>query len=389
MSKDLKLITILLGIEFIILSVLAAVAIKKYTGKASAQTDRSGFMLNAELSDRVKYNGEPVLITASPAPTGVRQNTPTPAAAATPAPVLYNYYTFDFSKSGYTVKRSEATLGQEIPGLTFEGLKESELTVPKSKSYFVLGNLIVENNYVGKDLPLTELLARPLVLPKISSADGPRFLVYYTHTYEGYCLLEEEKYEKKRWYTSTDSNVNVVAAGTAFYDRLTELGIPAINDTTVHNDGADALISYELSYKTLVKDLEENPNVLLTLDFHRNGYGKLINGKLKGPTAEKDGVVYAKVMFVVGLDYDDDQRIYNQDVNPHWMDNLKLVMAINSELEARVPGITSQISLRRTPYNQGLAPNGILAEVGFEGNLVSEAQNTTRLLAEIIADLYS
>ena len=62
--------------------------------------------------------------------------------------------------------------------------------------------------------------------------------------------------------------------------------------------------------------------------------------------------------------------------------NFKLVFLLIQKLEEKVPGICSGIALRKTPYNQGLAPNSLLVEVGFEGNLVSEAQRSAEVLAE-------
>ncbi|MBO4326474.1 MAG: stage II sporulation protein P, partial [Clostridia bacterium] len=234
-----------------------------------------------------------------------------------------------------------------------------------------------------------EIFAEPLKLKRMERGGSNQFVVFYTHTYEGYCLTEEEQLHEKRWYTTDDNNSNVVAAGTAFYDVLKSAGINGVNNLTVHNDGYDALNSYEYSLVTLKSEIASNPETLLTLDVHRNGYGSLYKGKLYGPTVELEEQKYAKIMFVIGLDYDSETGTYNYETNPYWKENFKLVFLLMEKLEERVPGITSGIALRRTPYNQGEAPNALLVEIGFEGNLVSEAQRTSTLLAEIITELYS
>ena len=118
----------------------------------------------------------------------------------------------------------------------------------------------------------------------------------------------------------------------------------------------------------------------LVVDVHRNGYGKLYKGKRYCPTAELDEEKYAKLMFVIGLDYDSSKGEYSYENNPYWKENFKLVFLLIQKLEEKVPGICSGIALRKTPYNQGLAPNSLLLEVGFEGNLVS---------AEVLAEVYS
>jgi hypothetical protein len=58
------------------------------------------------------------------------------------------------------------------------------------------------------------------------------------------------------------------------------------------------------------------------------------------------------------------------------------------KLEEKVPGICRQIELRRTPYNQGYAENSLLTEIGFAGNLSTEADATARLFAEVLTDIY-
>ena len=102
-----------------------------------------------------------------------------------------------------------------------------------------------------------------------------------------------------------------------------------------------------------------------------------------------DGEKYAKIMFVIGLDYSSERGEYSYETNPYWKENFKLVFLLLEKLEEKCPGITYGIALRRTPYNQNLSPNSLLAEIGFEGNLASEAARTAGLLAETVAEVYS
>ena len=93
--------------------------------------------------------------------------------------------------------------------------------------------------------------------------------------------------------------------------------------------------------------------------------------------------MFARVMFVVGCDYD------VNNPNPNWRDNFKLAMLMLEMLEEKVPGITRGISMRKDPYNTNLADRGILIEIGFNGNLISEVVNTSEIVADVLGEIYS
>ncbi len=396
-SKDFRLISIILVVELLFLSILFIIASVRFGGGSSGNISGSAVSGNNigrtlfSPTGRMNLGGKTMTVTPAPVSTGAPASpSALPTAAPTSEPEKFNYYTFDFSESGYRTNRIVADEGgAPSSGMTLTGVTAGDLTVKQSKSEFYLGNISIENHYVGKELPLTEIFASPLKLPKLTGSKNNQFVVFYTHTYEGYCLTEEEQLVEKRWYTSDNNESNVVAAGTAFHNRLTSLGIPGVNNTKVHNDGADALKSYELSYETLKTEIGANPETKLVLDVHRNGYGSLYKGKLYGPTAELNGEKYAKIMFVIGLDYSSERGEYSYETNPYWKENFKLVFLLLEKLEEKCPGITYGIALRRTPYNQNLSPNSLLAEIGFEGNLASEAARTAGLLAETVAEVYS
>ncbi len=396
-SKDVRLIFALLAFELLTVAILSVIAVGRYGGNADAGT-RCSSIGSRSAADAIfpdsavlKVGGEIAPVTPAPAkPVNTPAGNATPGPTATPEPELFNYYSFNFSENGYIItKQVVPEDGFTGDALVVDGIPDDKFTIPTKSSFINISGVGIENEYVNKPLPLREIFAEPLKLRRFTPEGSAQFVVFYTHTYEGYCLTEEEQLHEKRWYTSEDNASNVVAAGTALYDRLDLLGIRGVNNTTVHNDGKDALKSYELSIVTLAGELEANPDTKFVVDVHRNGYGKLYKGKLYGPTAELNDEKYAKLMFVIGLDYDSSKGEYVYENNPYWKENFKLVFLLIQKLEEKVPGISSGIALRKTPYNQGLAPNSLLVEVGFEGNLVSEAQRSAEVLAEVLAEVYS
>ena len=397
-SKDFRLILVLLVFELLLLTIFSVIAVVKYGGGSKAAAAGSGLGYRSAAyaifpdSNVLKIGGDIVPVT--PAPSKPSAQTPagnaTPAPTATAEPELFNYYSFSFGKDDYTIDKQVVPEGGFTgDALSVDGISDENFTIPVKSSTIKISGVYIENEYVNKPLPLREIFAEPLKLRRFVPGEDGQFIVFYTHTYEGYCVTEEEQLHEKRWYTSEDNTANVVAAGTALYDRLDLLGIRGVNNTTVHNDGKDALKSYELSIVTLSNELEAHPDARLVVDVHRNGYGSLYKGKLYGPTTELNEEKYAKIMFVIGLDYNSDKGEYEYEKNPYWKENFKLVFLLIQKLEEKVPGITSGIALRKTPYNQGLAPNSLLLEVGFEGNLVSEAQRTSEVLAEVLAEVYN
>ena len=145
-------------------------------------------------------------------------------------------------------------------------------------------------------------------------------------------------------------------------------------------------MSYNNAAVRLNEIYNENNNIKLQIDVHRNSAES--NGKKYGPTIEVNGIKYAQVSFVIGLDWDTSSGDRNDKTNPYWEDNFKLCMLMIEKLEEKVPGICRQIELRRTPYNQGYAENSLLTEIGFAGNLSTEADATARLFAEVLTDIY-
>ena len=133
-------------------------------------------------------------------------------------------------------------------------------------------------------------------------------------------------------------------------------------------------MSYAYSYsasKYYVKDiLSKNNKIDLIIDLHRDS--------LDRKSSTLDGK-YAKILFVVGGE------------NKNYKINYKLANDINNKIKNKYPKLTRGVILKRGKgvngvYNQDLASNMILIEIGSNNNSFEEVKNTINLIIPIIGD---
>ena len=114
-------------------------------------------------------------------------------------------------------------------------------------------------------------------------------------------------------------------------------------------------------------------NIDLYIDLHRDAISHdasyiNINGK-----------DCAKVLFVIGLEYNTYQN------------NLKIVEQLNNIINNKYPNLSRGIMKKKGygvngVYNQDLAPNVILIEIGGHENNIDEVNNTLDLIAEVLRE---
>ena len=381
MKNDRKIIYCLLGFELVLLSVLVLVADLR-AGKIIKSSDEPAFAVSDFFQDSLYLN----YYTS-------RYEDKVPVVSAG-----YNYYTFSLSKDGIQSQKYAEGLGLSS-GLSVSTLSDSEMTIKASSSassptIMNYGNLYIQNPYVRTPLSLKEVLSEPLKLKRLSGISDQSVIIYHTHTMEAYCKTEEDRYLVQKAYNETKDNTrNVVTAGEWIRQSLVKNNITTIHDTTIHyEDRVNGVWQdcYYFGIQTLQGLLAEHNKAQLVMDVHRDGVTDPTRDTKRHKSTVKDasGNEYAQIMFVVGLNYNASYQ-QNDSYNPHWKDNFKLALLLLEKLEERVPGITRGISLRREAYNQHLAQNTLLVEMGFDGNLVSEVTASSKLLGEIIAEVYS
>ena len=131
--------------------------------------------------------------------------------------------------------------------------------------------------------------------------------------------------------------------------------------------------SYQASRIFLKQYLDQNPNLKLILDIHRDSISKeksttIINNKS-----------CAKILFVIG------------EENPNYENNLAMTNEINNKIKEKYPELTRGVITKGGKgnngiYNQDLNPKITLIEIGSNQNTIDEVLNTIELLSPIIGE---
>ena len=214
-------------------------------------------------------------------------------------------------------------------------------------------------------------------IPSLRTLHGksPAVLIYHTHTTEAYTKTAENPYKESGQWRTEDNTKNVVAVGEALKEILeTQYGIRVLHDTTDHEPPKLAS-AYERSLLTMRRYKQEYPSIVLFLDLHRDAYNAeqaptdylIINGKET-----------AKLMFVVGKGEQYEEK-------PYFDSDFALASLISDHLNTIDPKLCRPIRVKTGRYNQHVAPNCLLVEVGHNANTLEQALAAMPYLAESIA----
>lgn len=238
---------------------------------------------------------------------------------------------------------------------------EKNLALPDIKSLEVTVNCQVSPDF-------GTLYAKPL--PWNSR---PKVLLYSTHSTESY-TPGQEPYTPSGEYRTLNKEQNMLSVGAYLKEQLEALGIEVIADPSIH-DSPSYNGAYTHARKGITKLLQENPDVDMVLDLHRDAV-QTKSGQLRTAVEGRPGC--AKIMLVVGTDA-------SGRSHPHWQENLSVALKLDGILEALQPGITRPLTLRAQRFNQDLASGALLAEIGAAGNTRQEALQAAKVLAQAVA----
>ena len=213
-----------------------------------------------------------------------------------------------------------------------------------------------DNNYIKDPNPEKEI-SKPIIY------------LYNTHQSEEYKVGLNSEYDVKP---------TVMTVSYMLREMLNKNGL---NTIVEENDVLEFLRTnnwnYAASYKVtrlLLDDIiTKEPTLKYFIDLHRDSVSKNIS------TTTIDGITYAKVLFILGLE------------NSNYEANLKITEKINNMINEKYPGLSRGIYKKKGPgvngvYNQDFNPNTILIEVGGQENTIDEVYNTSLALSIILTE---
>ena len=207
------------------------------------------------------------------------------------------------------------------------------------------------------------------ILMSTVSIDSPKVYIYNSHQKEEYSYKYLEEY-----------NIipNVLMASNMLKDKLENLGINTLveeNDITkyMEENNLDHSGSYIASRYFLTNTMNKYNSIELFIDLHRDA------ASYEATHTIIDGKDYAKVLFVVGGEYDT------------YLLNKKVEEDINNIINEKYPTLSRGILKnegwgKNGVYNQDLNSNIILIEVGSNYNNIDEVNNTLDALAIVIGE---
>ena len=249
--------------------------------------------------------------------------------------------------------------------LKTEVIQEKNMNVAFTNTY---GSVQIRNK---SDYELTE----DMFVPNIE-VNKSKILLLHTHTCESYTPTEKNPYEASGNYRTTDLSKSVARVGTELEKQLNEYGYKVIHDTTYHDYPAYTG-SYDRSEKTVKSILEQNNDIEIVMDIHRDAVG---SGTEYGPKVKIGDENVAQLMFVIGTGAGGLNH-------PNWLQNLKFAIKLQQKANELYPGLFRPILLNNYRYNQNLTTASTIIEVGATANTLEECLASMKYLAKVIDEM--
>ncbi|MFX3633705.1 MAG: stage II sporulation protein P [Candidatus Pristimantibacillus sp.] len=224
-----------------------------------------------------------------------------------------------------------------------------------------------------------DVVATPAPTPKDVPGDKPaadgRKIAFIYHSHNRESWFPELK-DKMKDPNSDTKNITLV--GKRLATKLEEQGVGAIHSNTDYPTAIKDYkwaMSYKYSKKTVSEAIASSKELKFFFDIHRDSQ------KRKYTTIDIDGKSYAQVYFIIG------------HKNPDWQKNEAFATKIQDLLEKQYPGISRGIFGKTAAngngeYNQSLADDSVLIEIGGVDNTLEESYRTADALAKVIAEIY-
>lgn len=205
--------------------------------------------------------------------------------------------------------------------------------------------------------------------------ENPTMLIYHSHAGETYSDSPEGNY-----HSQNNREKSVLEVGTLLTEQLSKKGW-AIAHSTKYHDYPDFTKSYASSLETVKSMLNTHKSINIAIDLHRDGRDLNTEADIKKEhermTTTYKGEKVAKFFFVVGMK--------NTNVD----EVQELAEDITKFAQSKYPELVLPIVKKQYgKFNQYMAKNHMLIEIGSNGTSSDEAKASVKYVAEILDEYF-
>ena len=200
-------------------------------------------------------------------------------------------------------------------------------------------------------------------------------LIFHTHTCESYTPTEQNQYNSTGNFRTTDLNYSVVRVGDELEKYLVNYGYNVIHDKSYHDYPAYNG-SYNRSLVTVENILDENSDIDVVVDLHRDAIGD----NTYAPKVKIGDDYCARIMLVIGTDGGGLKH-------DNWRENVKFAIKLAQKAEEMYPGLFKPVIVRNSRYNHHVSNAACIIEVGATGNTLEECLNSMKYLSKIYDEM--
>ena len=212
---------------------------------------------------------------------------------------------------------------------------------------------------ISRPLPTWQIM--PSVLDELYSGSIPAAKNFQSVAI--YCTHTDESYVPTSGTESKHGGGDILDVAETMVVVLEEAGVPVLHSENLH-DPHD-VNAYQRSRKTASQLLQEAPAAMI--DVHRDG---IPDPEYYATTL--DGKSATQIRIVVG------RQNQNSEANIAFAEKMK---AYYDDVK---PGLIKSIFMAKGNYNQDLAPNSVLLEIGTHTNTLEAAKNGAKEFAEVL-----
>ncbi|WP_312258092.1 stage II sporulation protein P [Romboutsia ilealis] len=205
--------------------------------------------------------------------------------------------------------------------------------------------------------------------------EDPTMLIYHSHAGETYSDSPEGNY-----HSQNNRDKSVLEVGTLLTEYLSQKGWGVAHSTKYH-DYPDFTKSYISSLETVKSMLNNYKNINIAIDLHRDGRDLNTDADIQKENERMsttyNGEKVAKFFFVVGMR------------NPNVDEVKSLAEDITKFAKTKYPDLILPVVEKPVgKFNQYMAKNHMLIEVGSNGTSSEEAKASAKYIAEILDEYF-